>query len=92
MGFRVYPAGRGFNAPDTGQMGFRRTRARRCQIVRRIPMAGKNAAGDGEQGKVGQEASERFHGYLVFAGRAGHDADTCLTIPHFEPVHHGVFT
>jgi hypothetical protein len=55
-------------------------------------MAGKNAAGDGEQGKVGQEASERFHGYLVFAGRAGHDADTCLTIPHFEPVHHGVFT
>lgn len=43
------------------RMRFHGSRARRCHIIRSIPVTGKNAAGDGEQGKIGQEASESFH-------------------------------
>src|SRR6266850_1359741 len=50
-----------FAMPQANRMCFRGRWARRCHVIRRIPMVGENAAGDGEQGEVGEEASESFH-------------------------------
>ena len=90
MRFDLTPAGRGFIAPHAGVICFGLIIATRCHVVRRIPVTGKNTAGRGQQGKVGEDASERFHGMYRCSAKPDLTL-TCPSIPQVRWIRHGVF-